>query len=326
MDNRKGVGVDQKWANWVVFGSVLMMIVGAFKLITGVIGLIRDQWLVQGFNGYRLVDITGLAIWHICIGAILFLGGIAALQGSRLGRVIGAVAAALAAISEFFMIPYYPVWSIIMLVLYVIILWAFIAWKGLTPYEEQALPVAEPAPTFAPQPATAPATMMAVPLAATAASPEPALAAVPLMESAAEEPVERRTYDLGEIEGVGPAYAEKLGAQGLKTTDDLLAAGASPKGREDLAAATGISGKLILRWVNMADFFRVKGIGEEYSDLLEAAGVDTVPELAQRRADNLTPKLAEVNAQKQLVRRLPTESQVAGWIEAAKGLPRVVTY
>ena len=93
-----------------------------------------------------------------------------------------------------------------------------------------------------------------------------------------------------------------------------------------MAAATGISGKLILRWVNMADLFRVGGVGEEYSDLLEASGVDTVPELAQRRADNLTTKLAEVSAQKQLVRRLPTESQVSSWIEFAKSLPRVVIY
>ena len=76
----------------------------------------------------------------------------------------------------------------------------------------------------------------------------------------------------------------------------------------------------------MADLFRIKGVGEEYSDLLEAAGVDTVPELAQRRADNLTAKMAEVNEQKQLVRRLPTEDQVTSWIEAAKSLPRVVTY
>ncbi len=319
--------MEQKWANWVVFGSVLMMIVGAFKLIAGIIGLIRDQWLVLGFTGYRLVDITGLAIWYICIGAILFLGGIAALQGSRLGRVVGAVAAALAAISEFFMIPYYPIWSIILLVLYVIIMWAFIAWKGLTPYEEQAVPVAEAAPAFVAPPVTAPVAAVAAPVVVAAAvSPEPAVVAAPMVASGDEEPTARRPYDLAEIEGVGPAYAEKLGSVGIKTTDDLLAAGASPKGREDLAAATGISGKLILRWVNMADFFRVKGIGEEYSDLLEAAGVDTVPELAQRRADNLTPKLAEVNAEKKLVRRLPTESQVAGWIEAAKGLPRVVTY
>ena len=140
------------------------------------------------------------------------------------------------------------------------------------------------------------------------------------------QPQPGRTTGLIDIEGISPTYAAQLEARGLRTTDDLLQAGASPKGREDLAAATGISGKLILRWVNMADLFRIKGVGEEYSDLLEAAGVDTVPELAQRRADNLTKKMAEVNEQKQLVRRLPTEDQVTGWIESAKSLPRVVTY
>jgi predicted flap endonuclease-1-like 5' DNA nuclease len=136
----------------------------------------------------------------------------------------------------------------------------------------------------------------------------------------------RRIVVLTEIEGIAPSDARELEARGLRTTDDLLQAGAGPKGREDLAAATGISGKLILRWVNMADLFRIKGVGEEYSDLLEAAGVDSVPELARRRADNLTKKMAEVNEQKRLVRRLPTEDQVTGWIESAKGLPRVVTY
>ncbi len=124
-----------------------------------------------------------------------------------------------------------------------------------------------------------------------------------------------------DIEGIGPAHAEKLGGQGLKTTDDLLKAAATPKDRQDLEAATGISGALILGWVNRADLFRVKGIGTQYSDLLEAAGVDTVKELAQRRADNLTAKMAEVNEQKKLVRQLPTEGQVAAWIEAAKTLP-----
>jgi predicted flap endonuclease-1-like 5' DNA nuclease len=132
--------------------------------------------------------------------------------------------------------------------------------------------------------------------------------------------------NLIDIEGIGPAYAEKLGGQGLKTTDDLLKAAATPKGRQGLEAATGISGALILGWVNRADLFRVKGIGTQYSDLLEAAGVDTVKELAQRRADNLTAKMAEVNEQKKLVRQVPTESQVAAWIEAAKTLPGVVTY
>jgi predicted flap endonuclease-1-like 5' DNA nuclease len=131
---------------------------------------------------------------------------------------------------------------------------------------------------------------------------------------------------LVDIEGIGPAYAEKLSAQGLKTTDDLLGAAATPKGRQDLETATGISGALILGWVNRADLFRVKGIGTQYSDLLEAAGVDTVKELAQRRADNLIAKMAEVNETKKLVRQLPTEGQVAAWIEDAKGLPRAVSY
>ncbi len=132
--------------------------------------------------------------------------------------------------------------------------------------------------------------------------------------------------NLIDIEGIGAAYADKLAAQGVTTTGDLLKAGATPKGRQDLEAATGISGALILKWVNKADLFRVKGIGTQYSDLLEAAGVDTVVELGQRRADNLAVKMADVNAQKGLVRQLPTEKQVADWIAAAKELDRAVTY
>jgi predicted flap endonuclease-1-like 5' DNA nuclease len=129
-----------------------------------------------------------------------------------------------------------------------------------------------------------------------------------------------------DIEGIGQAYADKLKEQGVKTTEDLLKAGATPKGREDLATATGVSEKLILKWVNKSDLFWIKGVGSEYSDLLEAAGVDTVPELAKRRADNLTAKMTEVNDQKKLVRKLPTAAQVGEWIEAAKALPRVITY
>ena len=131
---------------------------------------------------------------------------------------------------------------------------------------------------------------------------------------------------IAEVEGIGPTYAEKLKDKGIKTTEALLEAGASAKGRADLAAATGISEKLILSWTNKADLFRVKGVGEQYTDLLEAAGVDTVVELSKRRADNLTQKMIEVNEEKKLVRKLPTEAQVGGWIEAAKALPRVMTY
>jgi len=128
------------------------------------------------------------------------------------------------------------------------------------------------------------------------------------------------------IEGIGPAYAEKLAAEGLRTTEALLKTGGAKKGRADLAEATGISEKLILRWVNMADLFRIKGVGEQYSDLLEAAGVDTVAELAQRKAENLQAKMVEVNEEKRLVRRVPTLSEVTSWVESAKSLPKAVTY
>ena len=117
-----------------------------------------------------------------------------------------------------------------------------------------------------------------------------------------------------DVEGIGPVYAEKLTAAGVKTTDALLEAAASHKGRADLEAATGISHELILKWVNRVDLYRIKGVGSEYSDLLEIAGVDTVPELAQRNAANLTKTMAEANAARSLVRKLPTEDQVADWI------------
>ncbi len=128
------------------------------------------------------------------------------------------------------------------------------------------------------------------------------------------------------IEGIGPTYATKLLAQGIKTTDDLLNAGATSQGREELSAATGISETLILEWVNLSDLFRIKGVGEEYSDLLEEAGVDTVAELAQRNPDNLYAKILEVNEAKNLVRKTPYLSFVKSWVEQAKTLPRKVEY
>lgn len=129
-----------------------------------------------------------------------------------------------------------------------------------------------------------------------------------------------------EIEGIGETYATTLRDAGIGTTEALLETGATPRGRDDLAASTGISGKLILKWVNHADLFRINGVAGEYAELLEAAGVDTVAELAQRNATNLTKAMSEVNDARSLVRRVPTESQVAGWIAEAKTLPRKVTY
>jgi len=131
---------------------------------------------------------------------------------------------------------------------------------------------------------------------------------------------------IAKIEGIGKIYAEKLVAAGIKTTETLLEVGCAVKTREDLAAKTGIPSKLILEWVNLADLMRIKGVGEEYSDLLEEAGVDTIAELANRNAESLLAKILETNKEKKLVRRPPVLKQVQKWVEEAKKLPRKVEY
>ena len=131
---------------------------------------------------------------------------------------------------------------------------------------------------------------------------------------------------LAALEGIGDVYAEKLRAIGVGSIEALLAKGATPGGRKELAEQGDISPKLILEWVNRSDLFRIKGIAEEYSDLLETAGVDTVPELAQRNPENLYSALVETNKAKKLVRKLPSANQVADWVAQAKDLDRVVTY
>ena len=132
--------------------------------------------------------------------------------------------------------------------------------------------------------------------------------------------------NIREIEGIGDASAEKLETAGIKTIEAFLETGASAKGRDELAEKTGLAEKNILKWVNRADLDRVKGIGTQYADLLEAAGVDSAPELAQRNAANLLAKMDEVNASKNLVNKLPSEDQVQGWIDNAKTLPKIVTH
>lgn len=129
-----------------------------------------------------------------------------------------------------------------------------------------------------------------------------------------------------EIEGIGPVYREKLMAYGIRTVEALLKQGASPSGRRAISEGTGITSTLILEWVNHADLWRIKGVAEEYSDLLEETGVDTVVELAQRVPANLHKKMTEVNMMKKLVRQLPSEKQVANWVSQAKMMSRVVTY
>ena len=133
-------------------------------------------------------------------------------------------------------------------------------------------------------------------------------------------------YKIEQIEGVGEVYAQKLIANGVKTTEDLLAKCATKKGREKMAEATGITEKLILKWTNHADLFRINGIAGQFAELLEAAGVDTVKEFRHRVAANLQPKLEEVNAQKNLCNRVPAVKELEKMIEQANALEPIVTY
>jgi PAS domain S-box-containing protein len=155
----------------------------------------------------------------------------------------------------------------------------------------------------------------------------------PMPEPEAEEkaatpaaPNRRRQIQIEKIEGIGTVYARKLLEVGVKTTDDLLNQGKSRKGREELVEKTGISSLLILKWVNMADLMRIRGIGEEYSELLERAGVDTVKELRNRNPNNLYEAMAQANESLKLVRRLPTLSDVESWVKEAKESEPFMTY
>ena len=129
-----------------------------------------------------------------------------------------------------------------------------------------------------------------------------------------------------DIEGIGAKYAKKLNDVGVRSTTRLLEIGATKRGREDLSEHSGISESLILEWVNLADLMRIKGIAEEYSDLLEEAGIDTVKELRKRAPENLHASLIEINEEKALVRRLPSKQDVVSWVDPAKKLPPKITY
>lgn len=134
------------------------------------------------------------------------------------------------------------------------------------------------------------------------------------------------SYKIEEIEGIGPVYAEKLRAAGISTTEELLEKGATRKGREAIAEATEISERLILKWTNHADLFRIKGVTGQFAELLEAAGVDTVKEFRHRVAANLYPRLVEVNEQRNLCNRVPSVAELEKMIEQAKTLEPVITY
>lgn len=133
-------------------------------------------------------------------------------------------------------------------------------------------------------------------------------------------------YKIVDVEGIGPVYAEKLKEAGITDSAELLKKGKTAKGRKELAEVTGISGKLILTWVNHADLYRIKGVGPQFAELLEAAGVDTVKEFAHRNAENLVAKMNDVNEQQHRTGRVPSVTEVQKMIDQAKELPAVVTY
>ena len=133
-------------------------------------------------------------------------------------------------------------------------------------------------------------------------------------------------YKIIDIEGIGPVYAEKLLAAGIDTDAKLLEKCAKPAGRKALAEETGISPKLILTWTNHADLMRIDGVGPQFSELLEAAGVDTVKEFRHRVAENLQPKLAELNEERHICGRVPAVVEVQKMIDQAKELEPRVTY
>ena len=134
------------------------------------------------------------------------------------------------------------------------------------------------------------------------------------------------SYKIQEIEGIGPAYAEKLAAADIDTTEELLKLCCDAKGRKATSEKTGASESQLLKWANMADLMRISGVGSEFSELLEAAGVDTVKELRNRNAQNLAAKMAEVNEQKKLTRTVPSEKTVADWVEQARSLDPLITH
>ena len=127
-------------------------------------------------------------------------------------------------------------------------------------------------------------------------------------------------YKIEEVEGIGPVSAERLWTAGITTTEELLEKCAAPKGRDTVSSATGLSATQLLRWSNLADLMRIKGVGPQYSELLEAAGVDTVKELCTRNAERLTARMEEINADKQLAKAAPALASVRDWIDQARNL------
>ncbi len=134
------------------------------------------------------------------------------------------------------------------------------------------------------------------------------------------------SYKIEEVEGIGPEYGKKLREVDIQTTEDLLRRCGDKKGRAGVSTETGISEKHLLEWVNLSDLMRLNGVGEEFADLLEEAGVDTTQELARRNAENLAVALAEVNEKKNLTNRVPSAETIQKWIDEAGTLEDLISH
>ncbi len=332
---------------------VLIAVLGFFAALAG-FGWLFFGLRVLGFDWFgALGDLpafehVGLWGWLAVISGIVWLLvalGLWALQPwARLFAQIIAGLALFEAVLAFFQFPGTGV-GFAMAIMPILILWylsttevkvAFGLVEPAVPMAAAAAAAAAPAPAPAPAvaapvafaaAATAPTTTMA-PAAAAPVAPMAAMApaATGAAPAAMDTPPVARV-NVEDVEGIGPAYADKLAAAGVKTTDDLLSAGATASGRDRLAETTGISGKLVLAWVNKVDLMRVPGVGAQYSDLLEVAGVDSPAELANRNPANLAVTVQEVIAARPgIVRRAPSEAEIAAWVEAAGKLDKVVEH
>ena len=305
---------------------ILIAILGFFAALAG-FGFLFVGLRVVGFDWFGALgdlpafDHVGLWGWLAIATGIVWLlaaGGLWALQPwARWFAMFMAGFALFEAALAFFQFPGTGV-AFSMAILPALILWYLSSSEVKAAFGEavQPEPVAAPVAFAAPMEPATPAAVAAPVVVATAAPPE-----------RVEAPMTAHQTSIADVEGIGPAYAERLAAAGIATTDDLLAAGAKRDDRERIAATTGISSKLILEWVDKVDLMRVPGVGPQYSDLLEAAGVDSPAELAQRNAANLAATFQEIDAARpNMVRRVPSEVEVARWITEAKSLPRVVEH
>ena len=315
---------------------ILIAIIGFFAALAGFAFLFLGLRMV-GFDWFGALgdlpafDHVGLWGWLAIVTGIVWILaalGLWALQPwARFFAQLMAGFALFEAVLAFLQFPGTGV-GLSMAILPVLILWYLSTAEVKAAFaDDEPVPVAAPAaaPAVA-APAVAAAAVAAPPTPAAPAAVAGPAAAVPA-EATPPVPAETTSHhmDVVDVEGIGPAHAQALASIGIATTDDLLRAGATHDDRERIAVATGISGKLIRDWVDKVDLMRVPGVGPQYSDLLEAAGVDSPAELAQRNPANLATTIQEVVAERPgIVRRVPTEADIAGWVAEAGKLPRVV--